>query len=105
MTDSTFFIVFTLLFLLSLHWVFAAVRRLSLVAAGAGCSSECCAGFSLLWFLLWESAGTRASVAVERGPRCSEACGIFLDLGSNPCPSHGLADSYHQGSPVRFFFI
>ena len=29
------------------------------------------------------------------GLRCSEACGIFLDQGSNPCPLHWQADSYH----------
>ena len=32
---------------------------------------------------------------------CSEACGIFPDQGSNPCPLHWPADSYllcHQGS-------
>ena len=33
----------------------------------------------------------------------SEACGIFLDQGLNPCPLHWQADSYPlycQGSPV-----
>ena len=33
----------------------------------------------------------------------SEACGIFLDQGLNPCPLHWQADSYplyYQGSPV-----
>ena len=104
MTDSTFFTVFLLVFLLCSHWIFTAVRRLSLAVAGAGCSLVCCAAFSLLWFLLSQSTGTRAPVVVECGPRCSETCGIFLDQGSNPCPLHWLMDSYHQGSPVGCFY-
>ena len=32
-----------------------------------------------------QSAG---SVAVAHGLRCSAACGIFADQGSNPCPLH-----------------
>ena len=73
-----------------------AVRGLSLVAEG----------FSLQWLLLlrsigsrragFSSCGTRASVVVARGLqsagsvvvahglRCSMACGIFPDQGSNP---------------------
>ena len=44
----------------------------------------------------------RASVVVAHGLRCSVACGIFPDQGSNPCPLHWQADSqplHHQGSP------
>ena len=39
------------------------------------------------------------------GPRCSAACRIFPDQGSNPCPLHWQVDSSplrHQGSPVVF---
>ena len=42
------------------------------------------------------------------GPSCSEACGIFPDQGSNPCPLHWQGDSqplYHQGSPLGRFLI
>ena len=42
------------------------------------------------------------SVAVTQGLSCSEACVIFLDQGSDPCPLHWQMDSYllrHQGSP------
>ena len=38
--------------------------------------------------------------------RCSAACGIFPDQGSNPCPLHWQADSQplrHQGSPQSVF--
>ena len=28
------------------------------------------------------------------GLSCSEACGVFLDQGSNSCPLHWQADSY-----------
>ena len=39
------------------------------------------------------------SAAVAHRPSCSEACGIFRDQGSNPCPLHWQADSqplHHQ---------
>ena len=51
-----------------------------------------CVGFSWRWLLLLQSTGSR----------CSVACGIFLDLGSNSCSLHWQVDSYllyHQGSP------
>ena len=55
--------------------------------------------------LLLQSTGSRraGSVVVAHGPSCSEACGIFPDQGSNPCPLHWQADSqplHHQGSPT-----
>ena len=43
-----------------LHWVFIAVRGLSLVAASGGYSSLQCMGFSLQWLLLLWSTGSRA---------------------------------------------
>ena len=51
--------------------------------------------------------GTQVLVAVAHGISRSEACGISLDQGSNPCPLHWQADSHplgHQGSlvPVNF---
>ena len=42
-----------------LLWVFVAVRRLSLVAAGGGYYSLRCAGFSLRWLLLLQSTGSK----------------------------------------------
>ena len=42
------------------------------------------------------------SLVVRHELSCSEACGIFLDQGSNPCLLHRQADSLplsHQGSP------
>ena len=41
------------------HWVFVAVRWLSLVAASGGYSSLRCVDFLLLWFLLSWSTGSR----------------------------------------------
>ena len=41
-----------------LHWIFVAVRGLSLGASG-GYSSLQCAGFSLRWLLLLQSTGSR----------------------------------------------
>ena len=83
-----------------------------------------CAGFSLQWLFLLQSTGSVAprlqylqhtgsavvalrlastnSVAAVHGASSSEACGIFLDQGLNPCFLHcSLADSLplsHQGS-------
>ena len=48
------------------------------------------------------------SVVVACGLSCSEACGIFLDQGSNPCPLHWQADSYlldHQGNSTFSFLL
>ena len=42
-----------------LHWVFAAARQLSLVAASGDYSSLWCAGISLRWLLLLPSMGSR----------------------------------------------
>ena len=91
-----------------LCWVFVSVRGLSLVAASGGHSSLQCAGLSLSRPLLLRSTGSRraGSVVVAHGPRCSAACGILPDQGSNPCPLHWQADSQplrHQGSPGMTF--
>ena len=48
------------------------------------------------------------SVVAAPGLSCSEACGIFLDQGSNPCPLHWQADSYlldHQGNSTFSFLL
>ena len=52
---STLFIYFWL------HWVFIAVHRLSLVAASGGYSALRCTGFSMWWFLLLRSTGSRCA--------------------------------------------
>ena len=104
-----FVCLFVYLFIyLWLCWVFVSVRGLSLVAASGGQSSSRCAGPSLSRPLLLRSTGSRraGSVIVAHGPRCSAACGIFPDQGSNPCPLHWQADSQplrHQGSPFLRF--
>ena len=77
--------------------------------ASGGHSSSPCAGLSLSRPLLLQSTGSRraGSAAVAHGPSCSEACGIFPDQGSNPCPLHWQADSqplHHQGSPLTLGF-
>ena len=41
-----------------LHWVFIAVRRLSIVAVNGGYSLLWCTGFSLRWLLLLQSTGS-----------------------------------------------
>ena len=93
------------LFYFWLHWVFIALRGLSLVTVSN--YSWRCAGFSLWWLLLLQSTGSRhaGSVGVARGLRCSAACRIFPDQGSNSCPLHWQADSQplrHHGSSGNF---
>ena len=85
------------------------MRGLSLVVASGGHSSSRCAGFSPSRPLsLWSTGSRRAGTAiVAHGPRCSAACGIFPDQGSNLCALHWQADSQplrHQGSP-RFTIL
>ena len=60
--DSSFFFFLTSFFFLIyfwLRWVFLVVRGLSLVVACGGYSSLRCAAFSLRWFLLLRSTGSR----------------------------------------------
>ena len=38
---------------------------------------------------------------MAHGLRCSAACGIFPAQGSNPCPLHWQADSYHLAPPGK----
>ena len=51
-----------------------------------------------------QDLGAQASVVVMHRLSCFMECGIFLDLGSNPCPLHWQADSYplYQWSPLVF---
>ena len=54
------------------------------------------------WLRLLWTTGVWVSAVVTHRLSCSEACGIFLDQGSNPCPPPLASDSnplYHQGSP------
>ena len=93
-----------------LCWVFVSVRGLSLIAASGGHSSSRCEGLSLSWPLLLRGTGSRraGSVVVAHGTRCSAACGIFPDQGSNPCPLHWQGDSQplrHQGSPIPILLV
>ena len=83
-------IIYLFIYLFRLCWVFVSVRGLPLVAASGGHSSSRCAGLSLSRPLLLRSTGSRraGSVVVAHRPRCSAACGIFPDQGSNPCPLH-----------------
>ena len=47
------------IFFFWLHWVFIAVRGLSLVAESRGYSLLWCTGFSLWWLLLLQTIGSR----------------------------------------------
>ena len=62
----------------------------------------------------WERLSSCAQLLTEVAPlvtqhtfRCSMACGIFPDQGSNLYPLHWQADSHplsHQGSPMLLVF-
>ena len=86
------------------------MRGLSLVAASGGHSSLRCMGLSLSWPLLLRSTGSRraGSVVVAHRPRCSAACGIFLDQGLNPCPpalTGRFSITVPPGEPSLFFLM
>ena len=55
-----------------LHWVFVAVRGLSLVAASGGYSSLRCADFSLQWLLSLWSTGSRCAGFSSCGTRAQQ---------------------------------
>ena len=81
-----------------LHWVFIAMRGLSLVAARGGCSLVVGGGLLTAMTSLAVENGfytyglqllrLGVSVDVNHGLSCSEACGIFPDRGLNPRPLH-----------------
>ena len=58
-TRHFIFYINLFIYLFLAGWVFVAARGLSLVAARGGYSSLRCAGFSLQWFLLLQSTGSR----------------------------------------------
>ena len=80
-----------------LHNLFSSGNEQGLLAAVH-------AGFSVQWLLLLQSAGSRNRLRQLwlPGRGCSEACGIFVDQGSNLCLLHWQVDSLplrHQESP------
>ena len=89
------------------RWVFVAVQGLSLVEASRSYSLVSCADFSLWWFLLLHSMGSRArglsscgsqilehsSIVVAHGLSCPTACGIFLEQCLSPRLVHWQVDS------------
>ena len=109
-----------------LGWVFIALHGLCL-AAVTGATLLCCAGFSLWWLLLWQSAGSsvrscsswpqraQVSIAVAHG---ISSCGTRAQLSHSmwhlpgpriePLFLHQQTDSYpqyHQGSPFILLLI
>ena len=82
---STFLYLFLFinLFIFWLHLVFISVQGLSLFAASRAYSSLWCAGFSLWWFLLLQSTGSRHAGF--------SSCGTWAQL------LHGMWDLPGQG--------
>ena len=90
------------LFYFWLCWVFVAACRVSLLAVNGGYSLLQSKIFSLWWLLLLRSTGSRyqGSVVVAYGLNCFEACGVFLDQGSNSCPLRWQAILIHCTTPM-----
>ena len=82
-----------------LCWVSVAVKAFSLVAASGSYSlvMVCC----LLIFVV--------SLVGKHSLSCSEACGIFLDQGFNPCllhwPLYSLLLSHHRSPNILSWVI
>ena len=89
-------------------WVFVAVQGLSLVAVSRGRLLEAVCGLPTVAASLTVQCGLQGvgasvraacglyssgSIVVSHGLCCPAACGIFLDLGWNPCPLHWQADA------------
>ena len=85
-----------------LHWVFAAVHGLSLVAASRGYSFSRCAGFSLQWLLLLQSTGSRCTGFSSCGSQALEhrlsSCGTRASLlrGMWDLPGPGLEPMFTE---------
>ena len=71
------------------------LHGISLVAESRGYSLVLICGLLLAMASFLQSSGSRA-VAVEHRLSCSEAFGIFLDQGSNPCPLHWQTDGFQS---------
>ena len=78
-------------------WLLASLSYASTFTAARSWPTKPPRFDSCLTWELW-CEGSRAC-----GLRCSEACVLFLDQGSNPCPLHWqerFYHLYHQGSPL-----
>ena len=78
--------------------VFLLLRQAGRLLFSCSAQASLCGDFSRRAWAL----GAQAPVSVVLRLCCSEACGIFLDQGSNRCPLHWQAGSYPldpQGSP------
>ena len=82
---------------------------LFLVVLGVHCwvqAFSSCGKQGLLSCCRARALGHVGSVVLVHRLSCPVVCGIFPDLGSNPCPLHWQEDSYpicHQESPVTVF--
>ena len=122
MFERCFFFNYFLTVLGLCFWVFVLglcfCIDFSLVAASKGSSLLQCVGFSLWWFLLLRSSGSRACTSVVVAFRLNSCsgqssmlCGTWDLPGSGIKSGHWQVDSLplsHQGSPktslnVKFF--
>ena len=93
-SNSSFYFLKCYLFIW-LYWVFTALCGLSLGVASRSSSLLGVLGLLIAGASLIAEDGlwSTDSVVGARGLSCSEACGIFPDQGSNPCPLHWQVDS------------
>ena len=103
-----FFFYINIFIYLWLHWVFVAVRGLSLVAATRGYSSLRCAGFSLWWLLLLRSMGSRCAGFSSCGTWAQLLRGM-QDLPGpgfkpvSPALAGGFLTTAPPGKSIQFF--
>ena len=102
--------VFMYLFNVGLHWIFTASWKPFFSCGKRGLLSWCGAQAYRSGFSCWGewAPESRLRNCRAHGPSCLEACGIFPDQGSNPCPLNWQADSQpldYQGSPVDPIFV
>ena len=91
--NCIFYFMFLLLVAPGLHccsWLFSGCSAQASYCGGAFCGGA-------------QAVQCMGSVVVACGLSCPEACKIFTDQGSNPCPLLWQAEFYplyHQGSPL-----
>ena len=82
-----------------LHWVFVAACRLSLVEVSGGYSSLWCVGFSLQWFLLLRSTGSRHTGFSSCGTWAQQLWLAGSRVQAQQLWRTGLVAPRHVGSP------
>ena len=87
----SFFKIYVFIYLfIGLHWVFVAVRGLSLVVASGGYSLLWCACFSFQWLLLLQTQALGARASVVASCRLSSCGSWALERRLSSCGAQAL---------------